>query len=364
MPVAIKWLASVLWLAAMGRNTPDAGMTRPAVDVASIARDPLWFPYRYDPTHDAFHFRRLSRADHRGATFLTDEYLGEAAPVIVRRQDVMGQPMAAAPLHFVIHSAFCCSTVLARAFDAEGAAMGLKEPMFFNDMAGWQMRGAEPARLQAVLNDGLRLLARPFAPGEAVVIKPSNIVNGQVPALLGLRSAARALFLEAPLRDFLNSIARKGMWGRLWARDLVLKQLRAGLHPFGFKPDDYFGQTDLQVAAMGWLAQHALFARLAGELPGRVRTLDSVQLIAAPAPAMTALSALFGVAMDVPAVVAGPAFTRHSKFGSEFGAAERVAEQQQAAPAHADEIEKVAAWAEAVAKSAGVPMELPAPLIG
>ena len=133
--------------------------------MASIARDPLWFPYRYDPTHDAFHFRHLSRADHRGATFLTDEYLGEAAPVIVRRADVMAQSLAAAPLHVIVHSAFCCSTVLARAFDAEGAAMGLKEPMFFNDMAGWQMRGADPARLQAVMQDGLRLLARPFAAG-------------------------------------------------------------------------------------------------------------------------------------------------------------------------------------------------------
>jgi hypothetical protein len=339
-------------------------MTPAAVDVARIARDPFWFPYRYDPTHDAFHFRQLARADHRAATFLTDEYLGEAAPVIVRRTDVMTQPMAAAPLHFIIHSAFCCSTVLARAFDAEGVAMGLKEPMFFNDMAGWQMRGADPARLQAVMHDGLRLLARPFAAGEAVIVKPSNIVNGLVPAMLGLRPDARALLLEAPLEDFLNSIARKGMWGRLWARELVLKQLRTGMHPFGFKPDDYFGQTDLQVAAMGWLAQHALFARLAAEMPGRVRTLDSVRLMAAPQPAMAALSALFGVALDVPAAVAGPAFTRHSKFGNDFGAAERVAEQQQAAPAHADEIEKVAAWTAAVAKSAGVPMELPAPLIG
>jgi hypothetical protein len=276
----------------------------------------------------------------------------------------MAQALPSAPLHFIIHSAFCCSTVLARAFDAEGAAMGLKEPMFFNDMAGWQMRGAEPARLQTVLRDGLRLLARPFGAGEAVIAKPSNIVNGLVPAMLGLRTEARALLLEAPLRDFLNSIARKGMWGRLWARDLVLKQLRAGLHPFGFKPDDYFGQTDLQVAAMGWLAQHALFARLASDLPGRVATLDSVHLMAAPEPAMTALSGLFGVALDVPAVVAGPAFTRHSKFGNDFGAAERMAEQEQAAPVHADEIDKVAAWAEAVAKSAGVPMVLPSRLIG
>jgi hypothetical protein len=340
-------------------------MSAPDPVVSDVARDPLWFPYRYDPSHDAFQFRRLTREDHRGATFLTDEYLGPAGPPLAyRRADVMESAAPAAPLHFIFHSAFCCSTVLARAFDVEGVAMGLKEPLFFNDMFGWQMRGGAPEQLAAVMNDGLRLLARPFAQGETLVVKPSNIINGMAPLMLSMRSDAKALLLEAPLADFLNSIARKGMWGRLWARDLVLKQLRVGLHPFGFKPDDYFGQTDLQVAAMGWLAQHALFARLAAQLPGRVKTLDSVALMAAPERSMAALAGLFGVDLDVPAVVAGPAFTRHSKSGSEFGAAARVAEQEQAAPVHADEIGKVVVWAEAVAKAAGVPMQLPAGLIG
>lgn len=340
-------------------------MTTHASDIARIARDPSWFPYRYDPARDAFQFRRLARADHRAATFLTDEYLGPAGPPLaLSRAEVMAAAPQTAPLHFIFHSAFCCSTVLARAFDVEGVAMGLKEPLFFNDMAGWQMRGGDPAKVAAVMNDGLALLARPFAAGEAVFIKPSNIVNGMAPAMLAMRSPARALLLEAPLPDFLNSIARKGMWGRLWARELALKQLREGLHVFGFKADDYFGQTDLQVAAMGWLAQHALFAKLAMQLPGRVKTLDSVAFMEAPERVMTALAGLFGLDLDVPAVVSGPAFTRHSKFGTAFGVEERVAEQRATGFAHADEIEKVAIWAAAVAKSADVPMELPAKLLG
>lgn len=338
-------------------------MAGPVSEIAAIARDPLWFPYRYDPSQDAFQFRRLTRADHRGATFLTDEYLGAGAVKALKRGEVAPNVAAPAPLHFIFHSAFCCSTVLARAFDAEGQAMGLKEPLLFNDLAGWQSRGATPDQLMAVMRDGLKLLARPFAPGEAVVIKPSNIINVLAPAVLAAQPGARALLLEAPLPDFLNSIARKGMWGRLWARELLLKQLRAGMHGFGFKPDDYFGQTDLQVAAMGWLAQHALFARLAAQYPERVRTLDSVALMASPAAAMAALSALFAVPLDVDAVVAGPAFTRHSKSGSSFGAEARLAEQAGAAPAHADEIEKVTVWAEAVAKAAQVPMVLPGALL-
>ena len=167
------------------------------------------------------------------------------------------------------------------------------------------------------------------------------------------------MLLHAPLRVYLASIARKGMTGRLWVRDLLVKQLREGLHPFGYTGEDYLGQTDLQIAAMGWLAQHALFARMAAECGDRVRTADSEKLMANPVAAMARLGALFGLAVDAAGVAAGPAFTRHSKFGGEFGQAQRVDEQAMGMTGHADEIEKVAVWAEAVAASAGVPMALP-----
>ncbi len=340
-------------------------MTNPVPDPALVAmvRDPLWFADRYDPGHDAWHFRRLSRDDHRAATFLTDEYLpAQGAPLVVRRADASAVGAGAAPLHFIFHSAFCCSTVLARAFDAPGLAMGLKEPVLLNDLVGWQHRGGTARAIAPVLDDGLALLARPFAPGEAVIVKPSNLANGLAPGMLTMRPEARALLLHAPLPVFLGSIAKKGMTGRLWVRDLLVKQLREGLHPFGYTIDDYLGQTDLQVAAMTWLAQQALFARIAAQFPGRVRSIDSERLMADPAAALAALAALFAVPLDVAAVLAGPAFTRHSKFGSDFSGEARRAEIDDAAQGHADEIAKAVFWAEKVAEAAGVPMVLPAAL--
>ena len=324
----------------------------------------MWFAHRYDPGHDAFQFRPLSREAHRAATFLTDEYLGAAPITAVRRDDVVKAAPAEAPLHFIFHSAFCCSTLLARALDVPGAAMGLKEPVLLNDLVGWQHRGATAAAIAPVLDAGLSLLARPFSAGEAVVVKPSNVTNGLAPGMLTMRPAARALLLYAPLRVYLASIARKGMTGRLWVRDLLTKQLREGLHPFGFSGEDYLQQTDLQVAAMGWLAQHALFARMASSFGGRVRTADSESLMADPVAAMARLAALFGLDLDAPAIAAGPAFTRHSKFGGDFGQLQRVDEQIAGMSGFADEIDKVAIWTEAVAASAGVPMVPPAALLG
>lgn len=333
------------------------------VDIAAIVRDPTWFADRYDPGHDAFHFRRLTRADHRAATFLTDDYLPAGAPVVISRADAVAAAPATAPIHFIFHSAFCCSTVLARAFDAPGAAMGLKEPVLFNDLVGWKSRGAAAADLAAVLSDGLTVLARPFGANEAIVVKPSNLANGFAAAMLTVRPAARALFLHAPLTTYLGSIARKGMTGRLWARDLLVKQIRDGTQWPGMSAEDFIGQSDLQVAAIGWLAQHAMFARIATRWPDRVRTLDSATLMADPAAAMTALAALFGTPLDVDAVVAGPAFGRHSKDGRAFDAAARDTEVT-TAERFADEIDKVVVWTAAVAATVGLDLALPAPLLG
>lgn len=338
-------------------------MTGP-VPLSQIVQDPLWLPHRYDPGQDALHFRLVSRDQHRTAIFLTDEYLGPVEPIVLRRGDVMAAMAGTAPLHFVFHSAFCCSTVLARAFDAPGVAMGLKEPVLLNDLVGWQHRGGTAAQIAPVLNSALDLLARPFGAGEAVIIKPSNVTNGLAPGMMSMRPDARGLLLHCPLRVYLASIVKKGMTGRLWVRDLLVKQLREGLHNFGFSGEDYLGQTDLQVAAMGWLAQHALFATMIRHFPGRLRSIDSEALMADPLAAMTALAALYGVKIDAAAVVAGPAFTTHSKFGNDFNRSDRAAEVRNATDGHADEIEKVAIWTEAVAQAADVPMVLPAALLG
>lgn len=328
---------------------------------AHPASNPLWFPWRFDEAADGFQLRRLTRDDHAHATFLTEDVLGTAAVEFVPRSTLPA--VDAGPLHFIFHSAFCLSSLLTRAFDLPGLAMGLKEPMVLNDLAGWQMRGATGPQLAQAMDASLSLLARPFGPGEAIVVKPSNIANALIAGMLQLRPQSRALFLHAPLRTYLGSITRKGLDGRLWVRDLLVKQLRQGLQDLGFEPEDYLAQSDLQVAAMGWLAQQRLFALLAERLGSRVRTLNSDLITARPAEVMTALGALFGIRLDVPAVVAGPAFTQHSKHGHAFDAAARERERE-AEEAHADEIYKVAIWAEKVAESQGIPLALPGPLIG
>lgn len=336
---------------------------------ATIARSPDWLAHRFDPGGDQIHYVHAPRATLRQATFLTDEYLPSAgAPRPIQRSVALAAATQPAPVHFVFHSAYCCSTLVARAFDVDGLAVALKEPVILNDISGWRRRGAEPPRVAAALDHALTLLARPFAAGETMLIKPSNVVNALAPAMIAMRPAAHVLLLHAPLETYLASIAAKGMWGRLWVRELLAKLLRDGIVELGFENEDYLRHTDLQAAAVGWLAQHRLFARLVERFgAGRVRTLDSEMLLGAPDAAVTELSRLFGYALDAEAVAgvaAGPAFTRHSKSGGAFDQAARGEGHDAARAAHADEITKVVAWAEAVAERSGIPMHLPAPLLG
>lgn len=334
---------------------------------ASHVDDPIWLAHRYDPPRDAIHFVRADRNLRAAVPFLTDEYLpGATAPFVLDRLVALRAAPTPAPVHFIFHAAYCCSTLLAAAFDRPGLATSLKEPVILNDLVGWRHRGADANAIGARLRDSLTLLSRPFDPGEVIIVKPSNVVNALIPAMLALQPSARALLLYAPLPVYLASIARKGLWGRLWVRDLFAKQLADGLIDFGFQNEDYLKLTDLQVAAVGWLAQLRLFEILVRRHPDRVRTLDSETLLARPAEALSTFARLCGLPMSEPeaqAIATGPVFQRDAKTGNAFSADDRMRGQQQRTMTHADEIDKVVTWIAAVAASADVSLYPGGPLL-
>ncbi len=333
-----------------------------------LLADAQWLAHRYDPQHDAFHYRFVPRARHATIPFIIDDCLGvEPSPVIIAARDAARAVASPAPVHFIFHSAYCASTMLVRALDVTGSAMGLSEPVLLNDMIGWRRRGADSRQHAKTLRDALGQLARPYAPGESVVIKPSNIFNGLAAQSLSLLPNARALLLYAPLPDFLLSVARKGLWCRLWTRELLEGMLQDGLVDLGFEPRDFFRQSDLQVAAVGWLAQQAMFERLAHQFgPTRIASLDSETLTRDPASAVALVARHF----DLPGSKAGqtahdghPAIARNSKSGESFAAGERQSDQEAARHAYGAEIDQVTIWAKAVAHQAGVAMTLPHALI-
>lgn len=329
---------------------------------ARIVADPEWLAHRYDERQDSFHYRHVPRARHAEVPFATDDCLGkEEKPVVIRRAEAAQLLGEQAPIHFIFHSAFCASTMLVRALDVPGSAMGISEPVMLNDMTGWRKRGADIRLHAEVMNDVLGQLARPFGPGEAVVLKPSNIFSGLAMGALHLRPAAKALLLYSPIEEFLLSVARKGMWCRLWARELLENLLVEGMVDLGFEPRDYLRQTDLQVAGVGWLAQHHLFHRMANHYgPERIATLDSETLTRGPAVSVAGVAAHSGLRAQSPDDYVGhQAILRNSKSGDAFAHGERQMDQQRARETFGEEIEKVAVWVRVVGERNGIDLKLP-----
>ena len=317
--------------------------------------DAAWFAHRYDEAVDSFRFIHVPRDLHDNITFLTDEYLPQGLDQqIVDRNKITNIPANEAPLHFIFHSGFCCSTLLNRALNQPGIATSLSEPTILRDIVGYKGRGAHSEKLYAVLHHALHLLARPFEQGESVVVKPSCIVNGLQNQILTMRPDSHAVFLYAPIRVFLNSIARKGITGRTWGRELFLGLQKASRTELGFSDDKLFGQTDLQIAGLAWLIQNIQFAVLLDEFgEARVRSLDSETFISRPAETLERVGSLFGLSLgseQASAIADSDVFRRHSKFGDDFDAGQREQARASGENAHADEIEKVAQWVESVAQ--------------
>lgn len=328
--------------------------------------DGRWLAHRYDETNDTIQFRFVSREAQREMTFLTDFEIGDAPLAVFARADCLAEARKRElpTVRMIFHSAYCCSTMLARAFDIPGVSFGLREPQILNDVSGLQLRRKDPRQVAAAMDIALLLLARPLGGGEVNVIKPSNLLNPMIPLVTAMRPDVRGLLLHAPLDVFLGSVARKEVEGRAWVRELMWKLIHLGsLERFGFTEEELYRQTDLQAAATAWLAQQGLFADTATGNP-QFRTLDSETLLKRPADSLAALGALLELDFNPAEVVAGPAFRTHSKDRSDYSVAQRAKEGERGRSMHAREIEIVLAWAMRLAEHAGVSLKLPSPLLG
>ena len=336
-----------------------------------LLADPDWFPHRVDVQSGAVRFVRIPRDVQRGVTFLADEYLPQSVPRAELTATALQSRVPPVPPgrpQFVFHSAFCCSTLLTRALDVPGHVFGLKEPAALNDLAAAKLAKAPALRLTELLDRVLSLLARTTTPGEAIVIKPSNVANNLLESCLESRPQAHALLMYSELPAFLRSIAHKGLWGRTWARQLFQNLRPTATLDTGFSADELFRQSDLQIAGLCWLMQHAQFVRaLARFGDTRIRTLDSAVLLANPEHALLALSEHFALGLTPEATVTiarGPIFRENSKSMTEgYDRAVRAEEHAAVDAAHGEEIGMVTQWVRTVAQHCGVSLTIGAPLL-
>lgn len=328
----------------------------------ALATDPQWIPHTYDVNGRQLTAVHVTREERETLVFLgEDDYRGRFPRATHDLADVAAHvgSAPAAPLHYIFHTAFCCSTLLAKALEVPGTSLVLKEPDILINLANRFIRSEDLANRQR-LALVLRLLARPFEPGETVIVKPTNFANRLIFPVLAANPASRAILLYSDLPTLLRSLAKKGLNGRSWGRKLYAQCARWSSLDFGYTAEETFTQTDLQIIGLAWLMQVHHFSEAARAFPGRVRVIESADFMANVERALADASSFFGLGFDaetIASIAVGPAFSTHSKFAQrDYSIAAREQDHEAMMAAHGEEIEMVVKWVEAVAAHCGVSM--------
>jgi hypothetical protein len=327
----------------------------------AAATRPEWLPHSFDEDGSRVAFLNVPREEHYRLTFLNDQFFQNRYPVALHDRQAIEASVGEAeqaPLRFIFHTAFCCSTLLVNALDMPGQVTGLKEPGILNDLALRLTRGT-PSPHSALLELTTKLLARPFDPDGKVVVKASNVANRLIVPILETRPEARVILVYSDLQTLLLAVARHGLGRRIWARQLY--QGLASWAPLPVSTGEASDHADLQIAALAWLMQIHVFDAVAKRFGrDRVMLLDSAYFLAEPGKTLAEASAFLGLGLDqdtLDAVVAGPVFRTHSKaIGADYGVEQRSRDEAAALQAHGREVGEAGAWLSAIASRANIPL--------
>ncbi|MGB9428803.1 MAG: hypothetical protein WCC11_02840 [Gammaproteobacteria bacterium] len=312
-------------------------------------------------------YRRSAFMDHRirsGTQELVRVPLGEMEQMVRELQSAV-QPE---PVNYIFHTAFCCSTLIARCLDIEDASHALREPSVLMQMANYKRAGnphySDRARWRGLLNTVLFLLAKSRSPGEAVLIKPTNAANNLAEELFVHSQVGGVLLLYSNLEQFLVSIIKKGEEGRGFVRKLF-NVIRTDSERTRALPLQSLSQlTDLQIAAFVWYSQMDTYLKLLASFPGgRIRTLDCDVFLTDPVGILVKLCDLFGMRVEtavLQGIIAGPIFSKYSKNDiQDYDSAVRKAEYLQVSREHRETLNGILAWSDHIRPEGPVQLPLP-----
>ena len=323
--------------------------------ISDIESNPEWIPHALNTETRSVEFLRVPEERYSAPGFLFEYAPTDPADRrSVSFDQVIEMKVEALPLHFIFHTAFCRSTLLARALNIPGISLGMSEPGIIASLASG---GAKAEPLIAPL---LRLLGRKRPGIDAVFVKPTNHANRLIPALLRAQPDARTVLMTNPVSPFLQSVRKRGLMGHRWGRRLYLEmQGYAGID-LGMSPEEQFSMTDLQAAGLAWLLNQNYFTRLAsGPLKPRIRTLDGDYFNEHRGEAIEAVLAFAGVDPGGPGsemLSLDHAFAEHSKLGGKV-------DQRNADEAAAEEIEHVRHWLGLIAGQLKITAPVPQTLV-
>jgi hypothetical protein len=294
----------------------------PNPQLIAASREFSWFLYDLDVRANVLVFVRTDRDEIAQQTFLDPRWKPRSAetlrvPVHALLEEL--EPLgASAPLNFIWHSAFCCSTLIAKLLDRPGRNLSLLEPMVLVALADAYREGAIERGVlpRDVVGAVVKVLGKPDEPHSQVTVKPSNLANLLARDAAGC-AKGKALFLYSDLPNFIVSIAKGGVQYRDFAQTVFEKVSGdLGERP-PWSPAELRAMSPLKIAGLAWHLQIAEMRRSWMAFGGgRAVSLNCAAFLKEPQETLTKLDGFFELGLGaehIRAVTEGPALTRHAK---------------------------------------------------
>lgn len=307
-------------------------------------------------------FVEMSRDDYRRSVFLDNRVVRSRPGRFVADLDALAADLRGVrpshPVHYILHGAFCCSTLLSRYLESLPGLLVLKEPALitqlavmngdlFGDFGG--SRDDIAARWDSWLDMSAVLLGRAYHDDHAVVIKASDLCNWMGGLLLTRNFHTKLLFLSSPLRLFVLSVLKVD-GRRAWVRDR-LRTLAGGIARIPFLAEALHQATgDGECGAVLWLMNSYLCASFAsGPQSDRVLLLDGESVVREPNEVVRAVVRFLVPELELlagQALAACTPLTRHAKdMERDYDAASRTRDLRQADTRYGAEADAAVAWA-------------------
>ncbi len=327
-----------------------------------LLSSPDLLPIRLDLDRERVWFAPLTADEYRKFAFLDDRMQRRTSGAYLidlkSLSDYLSTRPLPRPMHYILHGAHCCSTLLARYFETLTGCFVLKEPYLLTQIAmlrdclsarpsAWD--GRIEGELPGWFKMGTLLLNRAYGAYDTVVVKTNDLCNGLGPDLLARDSRSKIIFLQSPLKTFLLSVLK--MPGRRdWVR-ARLDILKAPLAASGLLPDPTgAGLGDAEAAAALWLYNCWLCRNLLnGTESSRVLALDGEAVAENPLETVTVAVEFFDLAAKKTGVgreLIELESARHAKDTSlPYDAGARRRDRAEAEAQFGTEAEHAIAWA-------------------
>ncbi len=319
----------------------------------SLLKDHRWFLDDIDFTRRELIFAHAGEDEISRQAFLDSRWQHEDAGIarVAAETIVDAMPPTQIPaLHFIWHTSFCCSTLVARALDRHSHSLSLREPRVLTALADALRNSAlangqlPPRTAEAVF----ALLARRPAPQCRITVKPSNFANILVQGA-AKRTSGKMLFLYSDLPSFLVSIVKGGVQQSRYVRRLFGDIAMDLGQPLPWSGADLLRMSDLEIAALTWHRQIAEFRRSWPMLGSeRAASLDCEAFLDDPAGVLAAIDAYFGLelgAAHIQSVVDCGMLERHAKQADQAYSAQLRRQEDEAIRRQlGSTLDKVVAW--------------------